>query len=69
MSRPSEDAVKEALNSFVGEIWQTPPQFSAIKIDGERAYDIAREGGEVKIEPRLVEIYEARYLGSPGRRP
>ena len=63
--RPSEAAVSAALPSFVGEIWQTPPKFSAIKIDGERAYDIAREGGEVEIEPRLVEIYEANYLGSP----
>ncbi|MFZ1989879.1 MAG: tRNA pseudouridine(55) synthase TruB [Alphaproteobacteria bacterium] len=62
--RPSEDAVRDALPSFVGEIWQTPPKFSAIKIDGERAYDIAREGGEVEIEPRLVEIYEAHYLGA-----
>jgi tRNA pseudouridine55 synthase len=61
--RPSEDAIKTALKNFVGEIWQTPPKFSAIKIDGERAYDIAREGGEVEIEPRLVEIYEAHYLG------
>jgi len=62
--RPSPAAIEATLTQFIGAIWQTPPRFSAIKIDGERAYDIAREGGEVDLEPRLVEIYEAAYLGS-----
>ena len=64
-ARPEPAAIKAGLEAFVGEIWQVPPRFSAVKIDGERAYDIAREGGEVDLEPRIVEIYEAHYLGSP----
>lgn len=54
--RPSEDEVRAALPQFTGTIMQTPPAFSAIKINGERAYDLARAGEEVKIEPREVTI-------------
>ena len=43
-ARPSDDEIKEALHRFVGEIEQIPPQFSAVKIDGERAYKRARDG-------------------------
>jgi len=53
---PSEKAVREALERFKGEIEQTPPAFSAIKIEGKRAYKLAREGKKVKIEPRKVTI-------------
>jgi tRNA pseudouridine55 synthase len=63
-TRPTPESTAAALKDFVGEIWQTPPRFSAIKIDGERAYDIARAGGDFEIQPRLVEIYEANYVGS-----
>jgi tRNA pseudouridine55 synthase len=63
--RPDRAAIEAALPAFVGEIWQTPPRYSAVKIDGERAYDIAREGGEVVLEPRLVEIREAKLLSVP----
>ena len=54
--RPTREQIEALLPRFEGEILQTPPQFSAIKIDGERAYDIARAGGEVVIEARPVFI-------------
>ncbi|EXL10254.1 tRNA pseudouridine(55) synthase TruB [Aquamicrobium defluvii] len=54
--RPSEDEVGALLPKYTGVIQQVPPQFSAIKIAGERAYDIAREGETVDIPPREVEI-------------
>lgn len=49
--------VQAALNKFTGEIMQTPPIYSAIKVNGQRAYKLAREGKEVKLEPRPVKIY------------
>jgi tRNA pseudouridine55 synthase len=55
--QPSESEVKEVVESFVGEIQQVPPIFSAIKVDGKRAYKQARAGKEVKMEPRTVTIY------------
>jgi tRNA pseudouridine55 synthase len=63
--RPSPGATAEALKAFVGEIDQVPPAFSAIKVEGERAYDLAREGVEVDLAPRKVLIREARLTGSP----
>lgn len=54
---PSEEQVKEILNKFIGESAQTPPIYSAIKVDGQRAYKLARAGKEVKIGPRLITIY------------
>ncbi len=63
--RPTPEAAAEALKAFVGEIQQTPPVYSAIKVDGERAYDLARQGIEVELEPRPVTIHEARVLGAP----
>lgn len=56
--RPSREQVAEALNKFIGEIQQVPPAFSAIKVDGQRAYKSARAGQAVKIEPRQVKIYD-----------
>jgi tRNA pseudouridine55 synthase len=56
--RPAREQVDEVLNTFVGEIQQVPPAFSAIKVDGQRAYKAARAGQEVKLEPRPVTIYE-----------
>jgi len=56
--RPTETEVKAALNKFIGEISQTPPAYSAIKIDGRRAYKAARAGKPLQIEPRQVKIYE-----------
>ena len=54
--RPDAAAIAAALPAFTGEILQPPPAFSAIKIDGERAYDLARAGEEVVLEPRPVFI-------------
>lgn len=51
-TRPDDDAIKAALAGFIGEIEQVPPQFSAVKVDGERAYKRARDGEEMKLEAR-----------------
>lgn len=66
---PTPSEVRQALESFTGEITQTPPAFSAIKINGKRAYKLAREGKDVEIPPRKVTInklqvisYEYPYL-------
>jgi tRNA pseudouridine55 synthase len=56
-ARPSAQEVAAQLPRFVGNIMQTPPSFSAIKIAGERAYDLARDGETVTIEPRQVTIH------------
>ncbi len=53
---PTEADIQKAIKNFVGEIEQTPPAYSAIKIDGQRAYKLARAGKEVKIDPRKVTI-------------
>lgn len=59
---PTEDAVRKALGQFMGEITQTPPIFSAIKIGGVRAYKLAREGHAVEIPARTVTIYSLELL-------
>ncbi|MGD9966357.1 MAG: tRNA pseudouridine(55) synthase TruB [Hyphomonadaceae bacterium] len=64
--RPTADAIRAALPAFVGEIEQIPPQFSAVKVDGERAYDLARAGEAVELEPRKVTVYEAELVGTEG---
>ncbi len=51
-TRPSDDDIKAALGGFVGDIQQVPPKFSAVKIDGQRAYKLARDGEDVEIAPR-----------------
>ena len=53
---PEPAAIAALLPRFTGEILQTPPAYSAIKIDGKRAYDLAREGETVELEPRPVHI-------------
>lgn len=63
--RPTVEAVRAALPAFVGEIDQVPPAFSAIKVDGERAYDLAREGVEVELQARRVTIHEASVSAAP----
>jgi tRNA pseudouridine55 synthase len=63
--RPSVEAVKAALPAFVGEIDQVPPAFSAIKVDGRRAYDLAREGETVELAARKVMIHEAAVTDAP----
>lgn len=56
ISHITEEQVKTALEKFIGEIDQTPPIFSAIKIDGKRAYDLARAGAEVEMKSRKTTI-------------
>ena len=60
--RPSRPKIEAALSAFVGEIEQVPPIFSAIKVDGERAYDIARRGDNVELAPRRIWIETFRLL-------
>src|SRR5580698_1174273 len=57
--RPTRAEVEAALPAFVGEIMQAPPAFSAVKVDGERAYDLAREGIAVDLAPRPIVIHSA----------
>ncbi len=61
------DDITEALTRFTGRILQEPPAFSAVKIDGQRSYRLARQGDEPKPSAREVEVYEARVLDfAPG---
>lgn len=55
---PSQDEVTQAVRSFQGEIDQVPPSLSAVKVDGRRAYAIARKGGEVEIKSRKVMVHD-----------
>ncbi len=55
--RPSEEQIKNILPKYTGVIDQIPCTFSAVKIDGERAYDLARAGAEINLSPRPVEIH------------
>ncbi len=59
---PSETAVQEALDAFQGHLMQVPPAFSAMKINGQRAYKLAREGKTVKMEARPVTIYKNDFV-------
>lgn len=64
-ARPSDDEIKAALGSFVGEIMQVPPQFSAVKIDGERAYKRARDGEDVELQARPLWVEELVLIDRP----
>lgn len=57
-----KESAEKALMSFVGEIEQVPPAFSACKIGGERAYNLAREGKEVNLKPKILVIDEIELL-------
>jgi tRNA pseudouridine55 synthase len=61
--RPTKEEIARAIPKLVGLVLQTPPAYSAIKVEGERAYDLARDGQPVSLEPRQVEIHSARHLG------
>ena len=63
--RPTREAIEAAIPSFVGQITQTPPIYSAIKVDGARSYDLARDGEAVELQPRTVHVLEARLLSMP----
>lgn len=61
--KPSLEAIKHTLASFLGEIKQTPPAYSAIKVNGQRAYKLARAGKKVEIPPRQITIHNLDLLG------
>lgn len=61
--RPTSDAIIGDLPAFIGEIEQIPPKFSAIKIDGQRAYDLARDGKDVEMKSRIVTIETIELIG------
>ncbi len=63
--RPSREAILDALDAFRGEIQQTPPAYSALKINGERAYDLAREGVVVELAPRTVIVHRLDLVEMP----
>jgi len=63
--RPTTEQILAAIPQFLGEIQQLPPIYSALKVDGERAYALAREGVEVHLEPRTVTIKDYRLVSQP----
>jgi tRNA pseudouridine55 synthase len=63
--RPTTEAIEALLPRFTGRIDQVPPRYSAIKIAGERAYDLAREGETVEIKARPVDIHQFNLAESP----
>jgi tRNA pseudouridine55 synthase len=64
-ARPSAEAIRAVLPSYVGTIQQVPPRFSAIKVEGERAYDLARDGEKVELAARPVEIVRLELIETP----
>lgn len=63
--RPEEADIRALLSEYTGTIEQVPPQFSAVKIDGNRAYDLAREGDAVEIPARAVDIHRLELIACP----
>jgi len=63
--RPIDEAIRTALGRFIGDIEQMPPAFSALKIGGQRAYDLARAGEPVELKPRTVTIDRLELLARP----
>jgi tRNA pseudouridine55 synthase len=62
--RPSAEQIEAALSRFTGPIDQIPPAFSALKVDGERAYDLARAGSAVELNARSVTVHDLRVFAS-----
>ncbi|QCO55617.1 tRNA pseudouridine(55) synthase TruB [Pseudorhodobacter turbinis] len=63
--RPSDEVIADALGAFRGDIMQVPPQFSAVKVEGERAYDIARAGGEMALAARPLWVESLKMIARP----
>jgi tRNA pseudouridine55 synthase len=63
--RPTDEAIRAALARFIGDIEQMPPAFSALKIGGQRAYDLARAGEAVELKPRTVTIDRLELVARP----
>ncbi|MCK0141562.1 tRNA pseudouridine(55) synthase TruB [Aliiroseovarius sp. F20344] len=64
-ARPSDEEIQAALAQFTGDIMQVPPKFSAVKIDGERAYKLARDGEDVEIAARPLWVEELVMVSRP----
>jgi len=64
-TRPTDEQIKDALGAFVGDIQQVPPKFSAVKIDGERAYKRARSGEDVELSARALWVEELILVDRP----
>ncbi|MCG7521027.1 tRNA pseudouridine(55) synthase TruB [Ruegeria sp. Ofav3-42] len=64
-ARPSDDDIKQALTPFLGDIMQVPPKFSAVKIDGQRAYKLARDGEDVELTARPLWVEELILVDRP----
>src|SRR6185436_11037446 len=64
-ARPDRSAIEALLSGYTGTISQVPPQYSSIKIDGERAYDLARDGETVDLQARPVEIHRLELVNVP----
>lgn len=65
VDRPTDEAIKEALLPFIGDIMQVPPQFSAVKVDGQRAYKKARDGEEMDLAARPLWVEELLLVDRP----
>ena len=63
--RPSDAEIEAALAAFVGDILQVPPAYSAVKVEGQRAYAVARAGGEAALAPRPLRVHALRLVGRP----
>jgi tRNA pseudouridine55 synthase len=63
--RPAIESIRALLPRFTGRIEQVPPRFSAVKIEGERAYDLAREGETIKLAARPIEIHRLEWVSTP----
>lgn len=66
-NRPTQAEIENIITQFQGLISQIPPAYSAIKVDGERAYDIARDGDTVELEARRVFVRQVRLINIPDR--
>lgn len=64
-ARPTDEAIRAALPAFIGDIMQVPPVYSAIKVGGERAYDLARDGQAVALEPRPARVDRFELIARP----
>ncbi|HEY3345152.1 MAG TPA: tRNA pseudouridine(55) synthase TruB [Anaerolineaceae bacterium] len=58
----SEEQFEESLGQFIGEIEQVPPPYSAVKVKGRKAYEMAREGEEIELQPRKIKVYNLELL-------
>jgi tRNA pseudouridine55 synthase len=63
--RPDRDAIERLLPRFTGTIEQVPPRFSAVKLGGERAYDLARDGEAVELAPRTIKVHRLELMEIP----